>query len=365
MKKRFFLLFIAPCFFVNAIGATSNKDTQNPQTNPAMVQKLIRENALLQKNLDDASKFKNGGSDVILDDLQKSRFIVATIGTRLADQRNLADFLTSSYKGTEVQIKQEHDSVIVQIPSLIFNYNTRLMPTDTRTLLKPIVQAAVQFGLNFDLYIEGHADTSPLKANSRYHDNWEVGYARSERVAKELVKMNLPQDNLVLSSRGSNTPIGDTLSEANNRRVDFVFQPRRGTDFNPPSIPKGGVSFNSSSAGIQPSPEPTSFKIEPAQSSSLVKPSPVAVSAPPQLSTPQTTPPPVENRVTPAKDPVLPPVITKPSQANPLPTPSNPPTTSNTVSNLPPAIIPPPALESNPSTDPSLPPPPMVEPPVR
>jgi len=78
------------------------------------------------------------------------------------------------------------------------------------------------------LIIEGHADNTPVKAGVAYADNWDVSLARSKAVVKKLIRMGVPESQLLPTGRGEHVPVAaDDSAEARkmNRRVDFIVMP--------------------------------------------------------------------------------------------------------------------------------------------
>ena len=303
---------------------------------------LVEENARLKHDIEEAQKTQPSETAKILADLQEHRKIVAIIGTEAAARRALAEFFKEAYAKTDAAITEDHESVIVQLPQMVFEYGSRKMPANVRKLLSPIVQASIRFGNNFDLYVEGHADSVPVRPNGLYRNNYDVGYWRSSSVTAQLQKMCAPEDNLVLSTRGANLPLAD--GKANNRRVDFVFAPRRGAE----TI----MSENGQTAPDSIVPIAENSQLPPAPKSSEMK--------APALAPPATRP-------TPETKPSVPPV-TSASLVAPVPSPAPISFTANIPPPVPPLPVPRPTTEadSRALVDPAgkslpvLPPPPTI-----
>lgn len=78
------------------------------------------------------------------------------------------------------------------------------------------------------LIIEGHTDDVPVKAGVGYSDNWDVSLARSKAVVKKLIRLGVPQNQLLPTGRGEYVPVAaDNSAESRkmNRRVDFIVMP--------------------------------------------------------------------------------------------------------------------------------------------
>lgn len=78
------------------------------------------------------------------------------------------------------------------------------------------------------LIIEGHSDNVPVKAGVAYADNWDVSIARSKAVVKKLIRLGVPENQLLPTGRGEYVPVAsDDSAESRkmNRRVDFIVMP--------------------------------------------------------------------------------------------------------------------------------------------
>jgi len=90
------------------------------------------------------------------------------------------------------------------------------------------VAAVLKGNPSLQLIIEGHTDNTPVKAGVAYADNWDVSLARAKSVVNKLVKMGVPEAQLLATGRGEHVPVAfDNSAEAKkmNRRVDFIVMP--------------------------------------------------------------------------------------------------------------------------------------------
>lgn len=90
------------------------------------------------------------------------------------------------------------------------------------------VAAVLKGNPSLQLIIEGHADNTPVKEGVAYSDNWDVSLARSKSVVRKLVRMGVPEAQLLATGRGEHVPVAfDNSADARkmNRRVDFIVMP--------------------------------------------------------------------------------------------------------------------------------------------
>jgi len=138
-----------------------------------------------------------------------------------APSRELVDFLAEKYKGTNVVVYTKGAFVAVRFPELYFNAGSVGLEKQKKERLKPISEAVIRFGGEFDLLVEGHADVTVSK--SRGSDNWDVAYHRAKGVANAMSDLKVGKKGMGIISRG------DGLAQGNvgDRRVELVFSPKR------------------------------------------------------------------------------------------------------------------------------------------
>jgi len=77
------------------------------------------------------------------------------------------------------------------------------------------------------IFVDGHTDSDPLRVTKKlYGDNYGLGAARANSVARELIKLGAPRERLVTRSFGPDVPIADNKTKEGkkkNRRVEIVF----------------------------------------------------------------------------------------------------------------------------------------------
>jgi len=96
-----------------------------------------------------------------------------------------------------------------------------------KSTLAKVAAVAKKAGPNVIIFIDGHTDSDPLRVTKKlYGDNYGLGAARGNAVAKELVALGVPKFRLVVRSFGPDFPAGDNKTSAGkqlNRRVEISF----------------------------------------------------------------------------------------------------------------------------------------------
>ena len=84
--------------------------------------------------------------------------------------------------------------------------------------------------INWMLRVDGHTDKTPVSADSRFRDNWELSEARALSVVRYMVEVQgLPPERLAATGFGEYQPIdpGDSPEAlARNRRIELKFTER-------------------------------------------------------------------------------------------------------------------------------------------
>ena len=79
--------------------------------------------------------------------------------------------------------------------------------------------------------IKGYTDNSSLPPDARFKDNWELSALRAVNILKEMIKGGIEPVRLTATGLGDLEPLAPNTTEENkaqNRRVEFVLQPRIG-----------------------------------------------------------------------------------------------------------------------------------------
>lgn len=100
-------------------------------------------------------------------------------------------------------------------------------------VLTKVASLIKQLDSSVTVFIDGHTDSDPLNVTKKlYHNNYGLGAARANAVAKKLVELGAPRERLSTRSFGQDNPIASNASpagKAQNRRVEITFAPTTNT----------------------------------------------------------------------------------------------------------------------------------------
>jgi len=94
-------------------------------------------------------------------------------------------------------------------------------------LLTKVANVIKKLDSDVTVFIDGHTDSDPLNLTKKlYHNNYGLGAARANAVAKKLVAMGAPRERISTRSFGPDNPIASNSTPAGkrqNRRVEITF----------------------------------------------------------------------------------------------------------------------------------------------
>ena len=108
---------------------------------------------------------------------------------------------------------------------ILFRSGSVEVRSAARPTLAGVANALKSVGPDVVVFVDGHTDSDPLRrTKALYKDNYNLGLARAESVARELAKRDVPRSRLVIRSFGQDRPIASNKTAAGkkqNRRVEI------------------------------------------------------------------------------------------------------------------------------------------------
>ncbi len=96
-----------------------------------------------------------------------------------------------------------------------------------KNLLSRVAQEVRSLDRDIVTIVDGHTDSDPLnRVKHLYGDNYGLGMARANSVARLLVSQGVPQNKIITRSFGPDVPVADNETDEGkkrNRRVDITF----------------------------------------------------------------------------------------------------------------------------------------------
>lgn len=131
-----------------------------------------------------------------------------------------------------------HDvEVIVNQRSISFRVNSEILfgtgqadlSREGLSVLKRMAKVLIDAG--YDITVEGHTDSVPVRSNARYPSNWELSSARAGSVVRYLQANGIGKGHLKAVGYADAKPIADNQTadgRARNRRVELVVEKSSG-----------------------------------------------------------------------------------------------------------------------------------------
>ncbi len=110
---------------------------------------------------------------------------------------------------------------------IIFQSGKCEVRSDAKPLLAKLAKVISKVGDDVIVFIDGHTDSDPLRVTKNlYKDNYGLGVARANAVARELVAHGVARPRLVTRSFGQDAPLANNKTangKKQNRRVEIGF----------------------------------------------------------------------------------------------------------------------------------------------
>lgn len=124
-----------------------------------------------------------------------------------------------------VSASKNEEGVILTIKDImLFDSGSADIRTSSEELINKLKPLLTSKGR--DVRIEGHTDNVPLRATSKYSDNWELSTARATRVASFIIDNNIMEPGRIsVAGYSEYKPVAKNDTPENkskNRRVDIV-----------------------------------------------------------------------------------------------------------------------------------------------
>jgi len=135
--------------------------------------------------------------------------------------------MKSSSDSAKTTLEEAEDGFILRLPAkLLFKRDSATIQDDDAILfLKRIALIIDKLPKTIHLNIIGHTDDTQRPKNG-WQSNWQLGSARAEAVAKELIRDKISPKILTVCSKAEYDPIASNLTsdgKQKNRRVELYF----------------------------------------------------------------------------------------------------------------------------------------------
>jgi chemotaxis protein MotB len=145
----------------------------------------------------------------------------------------LAASLPLGELGHDVEVIVNRRSISFRINSeILFGTGQADLSREGLSVLQRMAKVLSDAG--YDVTVEGHTDSVPVRSNARYPSNWELSSARAGSVVRYLQANGISKGHLKAVGYADSRPIADNRTadgRARNRRVELVVEkPHEDTD---------------------------------------------------------------------------------------------------------------------------------------
>ncbi|MGA0583352.1 MAG: OmpA family protein [Castellaniella sp.] len=142
----------------------------------------------------------------------------------------LAASLPLGELGHDVEVIVNQRSISFRVNSeILFGTGQADLSREGLSVLRRMAKVLSDAG--YDITVEGHTDSVPVRSNARYPSNWELSSARAGSVVRYLQANGIAKEHLKAVGYADARPIADNGSpdgRARNRRVELVVEKPHG-----------------------------------------------------------------------------------------------------------------------------------------
>ncbi|MGH1467252.1 MAG: OmpA/MotB family protein [Bdellovibrionales bacterium] len=192
------------CFFVIFFSQSKiiGDDKKGEQKQAQMISKIKRELASIEKE-----KVKKK------EKIEKAKKLKA---------RLVVIFKKQNLKG--VEIKQKENEVIVRLSEKeFFNVGSYKLIKNGEGSLNKIASSLKALNEEFDIYVEGHTDSKPVKGSVHYRSNLGLSSLRASTAAEVLISFGLDKRRVRVMGYGDSKPLAkDRVIASEGKEVKYL-----------------------------------------------------------------------------------------------------------------------------------------------
>jgi chemotaxis protein MotB len=241
---RWWTLSVCGLLALVAIGCQQDPDKLQLQAQADEINRLTAENTDLRQRLAAAQTELNNLRNRNAQLEQQIRDLRAQLEAQPPVERGPKDWVTS---GPYAWVSIGTD--------FLFDSGKATLRPQARARLQEIVQQIRENFADRDIWVLGHTDSDPIKVTKDlWADNLDLSVNRGMTVFKELQSLGINPNNMIAGGQGQYRPLADNASKAGkqqNRRVEIIAVPHRGTPEGAPAAPAGRATPPANAGGTQ------------------------------------------------------------------------------------------------------------------
>ena len=121
-------------------------------------------------------------------------------------------------------VEMRKDGLTLSFDSgVLFNLGESEIQSQWETSLKKMIDVILPYRDQYSFAIEGHTDPIPVKRNSSFSSNWELGFARAENIRNRLERSGIDGRKMRVESYADTMPLAESNNEKQRRVVVRLF----------------------------------------------------------------------------------------------------------------------------------------------
>lgn len=152
--------------------------------------------------------------------------ILAQKDKAVSDLKDKISKALLGFQGKGLTVQEKNGKIYVSLEAkLLFASGSTLVDGEGKKALVDLAQA-LESNSDWEVVVEGHTDTDPLKSANSPKDNWELSVLRATSVVKIMLEnSHMDPKTLVASGRSEYYPV-DPNDKSKNRRIEVIIAPK-------------------------------------------------------------------------------------------------------------------------------------------
>ncbi|GJN60118.1 OmpA/MotB family protein [Elizabethkingia anophelis] len=201
---------------------------------------LKNQNGILQESLKDCATNSNKGSmniEKLIGQIKESQDYIKRLQDARSKQDSLNIAISNKLKRSldnindqDIDIKVQKGVVFISLSDkmLYKSGSYEILPT-AETVLEKVARVINDYS-DYDVMVEGHTDTDPMKPNALIKDNWDLSALRATSVVRMLqTKFAVNPSRMTAGGRSEYVPKTDNntpMGKSENRRTEIIVLPK-------------------------------------------------------------------------------------------------------------------------------------------
>ncbi|MCP4670614.1 MAG: OmpA family protein, partial [Desulfobacula sp.] len=144
---------------------------------------------------------------------------------------DIDEFIKEKKLSEHIILSMANNKIMIRIHgAVLFNSGSAILNIKAKPILNKISKIIANYS-EYSVNIKGHTDNLPI-VTDEFPSNWELSSIRATNVLKYLINKGINPIRLTATGYGDLLPLSPNNTKenrANNRRVEFVLEKKKGT----------------------------------------------------------------------------------------------------------------------------------------